>query len=198
MGKLYQYNLLAGDQSAIEASRFTVGSVNSNSGALQIGPDGRIYHAVFMQYHLGVVYNPSQLGAACNYIQNGLNLGGRQSYFGLPNILMPYSSITPPDDPPVTSDGDCVNVSLPNVFSPNSDGINDRFAPLCLARSRIRHTTIYDRWGQVVYSENGPPDWDGRSINGEAAPDGTYYWVLDVGRGIADTMPIAGVVTLLR
>lgn len=198
MGKIYQYNLLAGDQAAIAASRYTVGSISSNSGALQIGPDGRIYHAVYMQDHLGVVNNPSQLGAACNYVANGLNLGGRLCYFGLPNILMPYSSITPPIDLTGTDNGDCESVSLPNVISPNGDGVNDRFVPLCHARNMIRHTTILNRWGEVVYSVSGPPDWDGRTINRDTAPDGTYYWVLEMGVGIAITTPLAGVVTLLR
>ena len=191
---LYQYNLLAGDQTAIEASRFTVGSVSSNGGALQLGPDGKIYHAVFLQDHLGVVNDPSQVGSACNYVQNGLNLGGARCYLGMPNILMPYSSITPP----VAASDDCVSITLPNVFSPNSDGVNDRFVPVCTVPGTIRHTMILDRWGQVIYSKDGPPDWDGQTINRDAAPEGTYYWVLDTEKDIIITIPLAGYVTLLR
>ena len=198
MCRIFQYDLLAGDQAAIEATRFTVGSVNSNGGALQIGPDGRIYHAAFWQDHLGVVNNPSQLGAACNYVQNGLDLGGAQSYAGLPNILMPDSPIPPPDDPPVSGNGGCFNITLPNVISPNGDGINDHFVPLCDARSTIIHTTIMNRWGEVIYTQDGPPDWDGRTISRDTAPEGTYYWVIDIGEGIDFTTPLAGVVTLLR
>lgn len=71
-------------------------------------------------------------------------------------------------------DGDCL---LPNVFSPNGDGINDEldFGPYF---HRIS-LSIYDRWGNEVYSNDSyENDWDGKNQNGSELPEGVYYYVL--------------------
>ncbi len=94
--QVYQYNMLAGSGSAIIASRTAVASDTAYVyGALQIGPDGKIYVAKAATYYLNnsdsldVIENPNGLGAACNYVDDGLFLGnsGAQSVFGLPNMV---------------------------------------------------------------------------------------------------------------
>lgn len=93
---------------------------------------------------------------------------------------------------------DCETVvMMPNVFSPNGDGSNDRFIPV-LHKGVLRSAlTIYNRWGQVVYEgSNLDIGWNGRK-DGDICADGTYYWHLDFqGNDLQDTM--TGVVTLLR
>jgi gliding motility-associated-like protein len=82
---------------------------------------------------------------------------------------------------------------IPNVFSPNGDGINDVF--------RVEYTgsqpfslQIFDRWGALINSNVNKNDgWDGSTLNGDASPDGVYYYHVEVG-GRAYT----GVVTLMR
>jgi gliding motility-associated-like protein len=73
---------------------------------------------------------------------------------------------------------DCALV-VPNVFTPNGDGVNDTWE---LPPGPFRSTsfTVYNRWGQLV--------WDGDVMrqsfngkhykNGEPLPEGTYYYVL--------------------
>ena len=66
----------------------TVGrSSNHKIGALQRGPDGRIYVAREDNSFLGVIENPNAAGAACRYVDDGLNLGGRRSKLGLPGFI---------------------------------------------------------------------------------------------------------------
>ncbi len=95
-GNLYQYNLSAGSNAAINNSRVTIYTVPSSStgyngtGGLQLAPNNLIYHAVMYKSYLGVINNPNALGSSCNYIANGIYLGGKTSYFGLPTF---YSSI---------------------------------------------------------------------------------------------------------
>ncbi|MDG2331454.1 MAG: gliding motility-associated C-terminal domain-containing protein, partial [Flavobacteriales bacterium] len=44
----------------------------------------------------------------------------------------------------------------------------------------IKNTTIYNRWGQVLFiSELPDPIWDGRNLSGELVPEGTYYCVVE-------------------
>jgi gliding motility-associated-like protein len=76
------------------------------------------------------------------------------------------------DDP-----GPSGEFKIPNVFTPNSDGINDFFEITGLPPySSLR---IYDRSGIEVYrSETYQNDWDGRSLSGNPLPAGTYWYVL--------------------
>ena len=71
-----------------------------------------------------------------------------------------------------------VNIVIPNVFSPNNDGINDAFF-IVATGIRNMHCDIYNRWGQLVYSLLAPEDkWPGVMNNGSEATDGTYYYIL--------------------
>lgn len=69
-------------------------------------------------------------------------------------------------------------LDVPNVFTPNDDGINDEFR---VAYKSIREFKIwiYNRWGRLVYESSDPAKgWDGR-INGKPASVGTYYYVIN-------------------
>ena len=82
-------------------------------------------------------------------------------------------------------------ITLPNVFTPNGDGVNDRFLPFEAYPGRWQ-LTIFSRWGTEVFSTtNIIQGWSGKD-----ASAGTYYWVLqplDGQRGMGRT----GHVTLL-
>ncbi len=69
-------------------------------------------------------------------------------------------------------------ISLPNVFSPNNDGINDVFL-LGDIVSKAYDLTIYDRNGTKVYHTTEPEiGWDG-SFNGNPCADGVYYYAVN-------------------
>ena len=63
-------------------------SANRKIGALQRGPDGRIYVAREDNPHLGIIQNPDSLGAASRYVDEGIKLGGRRSKLGLPAFVV--------------------------------------------------------------------------------------------------------------
>jgi gliding motility-associated-like protein len=74
---------------------------------------------------------------------------------------------------------------LPNLLTPNGDGINDTYLIPCLGLENYpkSHLTVFNEWGQSVY--NSKPyenDWDG-TYGGEPLPAGTYFVVLDLGEG---------------
>jgi len=69
-------------------------------------------------------------------------------------------------------------VFVPTAFTPNGDGRNDFFKPIPVGMTRIEYFRVYNRWGQLVYSNNGNDGgWDGR-INGKLQPTGTYAWLV--------------------
>ncbi len=94
---ILQYDLAAGSPSAIQASMTTIISlyiVNLQAqygGALQLGPDGKIYADRLQKNALGVINNPNLLGTACNYVDTAIYLGGKICLDGLPNFLKNYS-----------------------------------------------------------------------------------------------------------
>ena len=65
--KIIQYNLLAGSQVNIENSGYTVVDDPLNGGALQLGPDNKIYFANQGSSSLGVISDPNVIGLGCNY-----------------------------------------------------------------------------------------------------------------------------------
>jgi gliding motility-associated-like protein len=95
---IYQYNLLAGNQIAINASRITLGTT-PQGGALQLAPDKKIYYATFASNALGTIDNPNIVGAGANFTANNFPLAvGSISRFGLPtffnSILAPSFTVT--------------------------------------------------------------------------------------------------------
>ena len=68
------------------------------------------------------------------------------------------------------------DVYPPNVMTPNGDGLNDTFTINGLELYANSKVEVYDRWGNVVYSnEDYKNDW-----NGDDLPEGTYYYILEV------------------
>ncbi|MBM3915552.1 MAG: T9SS type B sorting domain-containing protein [Sphingomonadales bacterium] len=65
-----------------------------------------------------------------------------------------------------------------NAFTPNGDGINDRWLITngnCLANAQVQ---IFNRYGAKVFEDkNYRNTWDG-TYNGNPLPDGTYYYVI--------------------
>ncbi len=69
-------------------------------------------------------------------------------------------------------------VFLPNIFTPNGDGINDVFYAQTDG-TKTYELTIFSRYGSVVYTITAQKVWwDGRTSAGEEASQGTYFYVL--------------------
>ncbi|MEI6411739.1 MAG: gliding motility-associated C-terminal domain-containing protein, partial [Bacteroidota bacterium] len=90
------------------------------------------------------------------------------------------------------------NLRIPNVFTPNGDDVNDVFEVVPHEGFEVVHSlSIYNRWGQKVFSGNGTNvHWDGK-VDGTPAPSDVYIWVLEVDCSGSLT-PVKGNVTLLR
>jgi trimeric autotransporter adhesin len=70
-------------------------------------------------------------------------------------------------------------VSPLNAFSPNGDGVNDKWIisnGSCLLNAKV---LVYNRYGSLVYeNENYKNDWNG-TYKEKALPDGTYYYKIE-------------------
>jgi gliding motility-associated-like protein len=93
----------------------------------------------------------------------------------------------------------CCEMQMPTAFSPNGDGLNDKFYPNFLREPRGYQMSIFNRFGQLVFKSYKVNDgWDGRSGNGQAVDAGTYFWYIIRNCAGGDLIEGRGDVTLLR
>ncbi|OJX39393.1 MAG: hypothetical protein BGO87_05310 [Flavobacteriia bacterium 40-80] len=94
---LVQWDLTAAN---IPASKIYIGDLQGNGasrpsyrgGALQLGPDGKLYTTQTGTTYLGVVNNPNVVGAGCNLQIDAVSLNGRTCRLGLPPFIQSYFS----------------------------------------------------------------------------------------------------------
>ncbi len=89
------------------------------------------------------------------------------------------------------------SITIPNVFSPNGDGINDDFEVKATGITSLT-CDIYDRWGLKLYTFNGASGyWDGSAKGGKEV-DGTYFYVILTTDIKGDNHKYNGFIQLIR
>jgi len=110
-----------------------------------------------------------------------------------------------------------LNITEPNVFTPNGDGINDVFEiKLSGSKFLLKQFQIKDRWGITVHDQNTNAlkvtnvsdiqntsktiylKWDSRTSSGISCSDGVYYYFLEVENEKGELIKRNGYITLLR
>lgn len=86
-----------------------------------------------------------------------------------------------PSNPRCTNNWNCFRFDLPNVFTPNDDGVNDVLSPKESLYITDFHIKIVNRWGVEVFKSTDPKFvWNGQLYNkGKACPDGAYFYVAE-------------------
>jgi gliding motility-associated-like protein len=98
---------------------------------------------------------------------------------------------------------DCCTPYLPNAFTPNGDGKNDIYRFRFTGDMFIVRFSVYNRFGQEVYTLKGTSDldqgWDGKLL-GVPAEMGVYYYYAKIicGRNGDHVKELKGDVTLVR
>ncbi len=95
-------------------------------------------------------------------------------------------------------------VFVPDVFTPNGDGINDSFAPKGQFINDFE-LVVYNRWGEAIHTARGSsfetaqPQFWGGLVQGQLAPPGVYAWRLRVSSAVwVEPFVKYGFVTLSR
>lgn len=87
---------------------------------------------------------------------------------------------------------------IPNAFTPNGDGINDRFRFIPVGIVHYKFFRIFNRWGQEIYSSTDfRSGWDG-TYKGMPASVDTYLWILQGTDFNGREILKKGTVTLIR
>jgi gliding motility-associated-like protein len=93
----------------------------------------------------------------------------------------------------------CVKgIHMPTVFTPNKDGKNDVVKPSVPGMKKFQCYKIYNRWGNLVFDNQGVLQaWDG-TFKGVNQPADTYLWVVQGEDGQGKPMRASGQITLIR
>lgn len=84
---------------------------------------------------------------------------------------------------------------IPNTFSPNNDGINDKWDIQYLDTYPNCRVQVFTRTGQLVFESRGYREpWDG-TMKGKSLPVDTYYYVIEPESG---REPVTGYVTIIK
>ncbi|NCD68748.1 T9SS type B sorting domain-containing protein [Mucilaginibacter agri] len=85
-------------------------------------------------------------------------------------------------------------LTIPNVFTPNGDGVNDTFIIPGLGIYTANELTVMNRWGSTVYQKKAyNNEWNGEGLN-----EGTYFYLLKVQDANGKWDVYKGYITLLR
>ncbi len=97
----------------------------------------------------------------------------------------------------ITVTSGVLSVAIPNSFTPNGDGFNDSFKPMLKGIQDLSFT-IFNRWGNQVFTYTDPQGvWDG-FVNGNPSPDGVYFYLMK-GRDLnGNAIEKAGSITVKR
>jgi gliding motility-associated-like protein len=91
---------------------------------------------------------------------------------------------------------DCGNVQLPNVFTPNGDGVHDVWTPIVQDIDQLE-IQIFSRWGKLVHQYSGSASNYSGWVGGDS-PDGTYFAVVKAKGYNGSVLEEKGTITLLR
>lgn len=94
---------------------------------------------------------------------------------------------------------DANSIYMPNTFTPNGDGLNDRFLVRSPSLTNLDYFRVFDKWGNLVF-ETGElgTGWDGTSPTGQMEPTAVYVYVLKGTCDNGESVTKSGNVTAIR
>ena len=86
---------------------------------------------------------------------------------------------------------------VPNTFTPDGDGVNDRFGAYATEVAEYR-LLIFNRWGEEIYRSERVGDWWDGTFQGVSSPIDTYVWRIDLTEASGEKRTHYGHVNLIR
>ena len=210
------YSVTLTDANSCTNSDSVVITVVSNGGSLVAEDDNfsatsgesAIFDVLVNDIETGsipsIVVNPTNGSAVVN-VDGTISYTSNNTYTGTETFIYEICDVnctTICDTALVTVDVTALDVlGVPGGFSPNGDNINDVFVIIGLDKYPNNQLSIFNRWGDLVYSSSPySNNWDGRPsvggvLMGDKVTTGTYFYILDLGD---DSEPLRGSIEIKR
>jgi gliding motility-associated-like protein len=89
-------------------------------------------------------------------------------------------------------------VFVPTAFTPNGDGKNDKIYPISVGIKKINYFSVYNRWGELVFTTTvDRAGWDG-TISGRTQDSGVFVWMVSAVDYTGRAVFLKGTVALIR
>lgn len=89
-------------------------------------------------------------------------------------------------------------IFVPTGFTPNNDGRNDRLKPYYVGIKTLHYFTMYNRWGELVFTTKDlSAGWNGM-LRGMPQGTGTYVWFLKAVDYVGKVYDMKGTTTIIR
>lgn len=206
---IFQFDISSNNQTIINSSKTLIFDSFDNSSffGIQNAINGNIYISSVGIPAISEVNSPNNYGIASSFNFLNIPLSGRFSALSLPNYCTNYfDSLYNPNlciIDTVTQNIFLNPLIIPNIFTPNNDGINDVFSIKLRGYENIAWK-IYNRWGselkmgELKIENDGFINlWDGRTNSGTKVPDGTYYYIINLTKNGDKMETKKGFITLL-
>ncbi len=170
-GKIFQFDISSGNPTTIQNSR-TIIFTDTNGGfrSIKSGLDKKLYVARINSsgngtIYLGLINNPDNIGAACNYVHNGVYLNGKQCGWGLNNCMEDSTS--------------CITMNIHEIESrtdtrifPNPFSNELKFD---LRELNTVNFMLYDATGKAVINQRLEHN---ANLNTNSLAEGIYFYTL--------------------
>lgn len=120
------------------------------------------------------------------------------------NLTRKECNVTTTSSVKVSIDDCNPTYTVPNVFTPNYDGVNDTWGVTFSNTKYIKNFTlcIYDRWGLLIYQSNSGTStpnikWDGHTMSGSECTNGVYYYIVTFDKN-EEPIQLKGSLSLFR
>jgi gliding motility-associated-like protein len=163
--------------------------------------------------HLG---RPQEVGLECLWYKPTVTMpfASTSDIWFKPTQAGNYTFIQRMDNCQITFDtvnitvlNDCSSLlpikTIPNVFTPNADGINDVWEFSLGLGNTLTSLSVYNRWGNIIHQTTTLQQqttvlWDGRTTSGEVCSEGVYFYALEYKDSKGDNQKKNGYVSLIR
>jgi gliding motility-associated-like protein len=195
------YTVTGTDQNGCSASASTTVSVNPVTAVIAADPptgDIPLNVAFVNTTSGGTTYNWNYGNGSTTYTTNILNDPNTNTMYTTPGTYTVTMTATNATGCTSVSTllvivTEAFTITIPNVFTPNGDGVNDYFFIKSTGLAAIE-MVIYDRWGLKMWeSTSATGTWDGKNSN-----DGTYFYVIKATSTKSQTTEYKGPLLLIK
>ncbi|MCF8444549.1 MAG: gliding motility-associated C-terminal domain-containing protein [Crocinitomicaceae bacterium] len=187
-----EYSDLAINEFGVFFSDFPISSTNADP--LDINPQCVFYDPTFFKDSLNWIHLETYfLGQGgekyltIGNFKNDIETDTLRIFDSEPTYNNPYSAYIYIDNVQLIES----DIEIPNVFTPNGDGVND-LVPFPDFGNSSNRIVVVNRWGNLIYESNGiNPIWDGKDTSGKTCTEGTYFYRIN-------NTNISGFIQLMR
>lgn len=179
---------------SVKAENDTVSLAQGESSSFSVSSNDSLSHIASLFISL-----PPSHGTATVMLDSIITYTPNEGFCGTDTLQYAICDAENCDNATVFINVICSDLKVFTGFSPNDDGVNDRFKIAGIENYPNAKIQVFNVWGNLVYenenSYNNNTGWDG-TWEGKYLPDGNYFYIIELNNG--SKRRLTGYVLLFR